>query len=43
MFKYIVGQDIGDSAWNKWVKKAEQLGANELVQMYNNRHKELGL
>ena len=43
MFKYIVGQDIGDSAWNKWVKKTEQLGANEQVQMYNNRHKELGL
>lgn len=43
MFKYIVGQDTGDAAWNKWLNKAKQLGEDELVKIYNNRHKELGL
>ena len=43
MFNYIVGTEDGDEAWNKWIKKAEQLGADELAKMYNERHKELGL
>lgn len=43
MFKYIIGEDTGDEAWNKWLKKAEKLGFEELVKLYNERHKELGL
>ncbi len=43
MFKYIIGQDSGDAAWNKWLNEAKKLGADELVKLYNDRHKELGL
>ena len=43
MFKYIIGQEKGDAAWNKWCEAAKKLGADELVKIYNNRHKELGL
>jgi len=43
MFNYIIGQNTGDKAWDEWVKKAEQLGANEFAELYNKRHKELGL
>ncbi len=43
MFKYIIGQDSGDAAWNKWIAEAKKLGADELVKLYNDRHKELGL
>lgn len=43
MFKYIVGQDSGDAAWSRWCAEAKKLGADELVQIYNNRYKELGL
>ncbi len=43
MFKYIVGQDSGDAAWEKWLKEAKKLGEDELVELYNRRHKELGL
>lgn len=43
MFKYIIGQETGDAAWEKWLKEAEKLGEKELCELYNNRHKELGL
>ncbi len=43
MFKYIIGQETGDAAWKKWCDEAKKLGADELVEIYNNRHKELGL
>jgi len=43
MFKYIIGQETGDAAWKNWCNEAKKLGADELVEIYNNRHKELGL
>ena len=43
MFKYVVGQDTGDKAWENWLKEAKKLGEDELVKFYNDRHKELGL
>ena len=43
MFKYIIGQETGDVAWEKWLKEAKKLGEDELVEIYNRRHKELGL
>ena len=43
MFKYIIGQDSGDEAWNKWLTEAKKLGEDQLVKLYNDRHKELGL
>ena len=43
MFKYIIGQDSGDEAWNKWLIEAKKLGEDQLVKLYNDRHKELGL
>ena len=43
MFNYIIGQNTGDAAWNKWVEKAKKLGADDFAEIYNRRHKELGL
>ena len=43
MFKYIIGQESGDEAWNKWCAEAKKLGSDKLVKIYNDRHKELGL
>lgn len=43
MFKYIIGQETGDAAWDSWIEKAEKKGVNELVEIYNRRHNELGL
>ena len=43
MFKYIVGQDTGSAAWEKWLKEAKKLGEDDLIKIYNDRHKELGL
>ena len=43
MFKYIVGQDTGDKAWEAWLKEAKKLGEDKLVKIYNDRYKELGL
>lgn len=43
MFKYIVGQNTGDAAWENWLKEAKKLGEDEYVKLYNDRHKELGL
>jgi len=43
MFKYIVGTETGDAAWEKWCEQAKKLGSDRLVELYNKRHKELGL
>ncbi len=43
MFKYIIGQETGEKAWETWLSDADKLGVNELIKLYNNRHKELGL
>ncbi len=43
MFNYIIGQDTGEEAWDKWVAKAEKMGSKEFAEIYNRRHKELGL
>jgi len=43
MFKYIVGTETGDAAWEKWLKEAKKLGEDEICKIYNDRHKELGL
>ncbi len=43
MFKYIVGTDTGDAAWNKWLHQAKKLGEDDICKIYNDRHKELGL
>ena len=41
MFKYIVGQDTGDKAWEAWLKEAKKLGEDKLTKIYNDRYKEL--
>ena len=33
--KYVLGQETGDAAWNAWVERANGLGAQELVDIYN--------
>ena len=38
--RYILGAETGDEAWEKWVKKAEQLGSKELVKNFNDAQKE---
>jgi len=43
MFNYIIGQETGEEAWDKWVAKAEKMGSKEFAEIYNRRHKELGL
>lgn len=43
MVNYIISQNTGDKAWDEWLKKSEQLGANEFTELYNKKHKELGL
>ncbi len=43
MFKYIMGTETGDAAWEKWQQQAKKLGSERLVELYNKRHKELGL
>ena len=43
MFKYIIGQNSGDEAWNKWLAEAKKLGEDEICKIYNDRYKELGL
>lgn len=34
--KYVLGSETGDAAWNAWVQKANSLGTEELVKIYNN-------
>ena len=34
--KYVLGAETGDTAWNNWLKKAESLGAKEIIDAYNN-------
>ena len=37
--KYIVTNETGDAAWNAWVQKANSLGAQEMVKIYNDAQK----
>ncbi len=37
--KYIVTNETGDAAWNAWVQKANDMGAQELVKIYNEAQK----
>ena len=37
--KYILGTNTGDAAWNTWLKQAESLGVNEILDVYNNAQK----
>ena len=36
--KYVLNNG-GDKEWNEWLKKAEQLGAKKVVDVYNNAQK----
>lgn len=36
---YILTDKTGDSAWNEWVKKAEDLGSEKIVKIYNDAQK----
>lgn len=38
--RYVLGVESGDAAWDSWVKKAEKLGSNELVKIFNEVQKE---
>ena len=37
--KYILSNETGDAAWNAWVEKANNMGAQELVDIYNEAQK----
>ena len=37
--KYVLGQESGDAAWNAWVEKANNLGAQDIVKIYNDAQK----
>lgn len=33
--KYVLGTETGDAAWNAWVEKANSLGAEKVITIYN--------
>ena len=33
--KYVLGTETGDTAWNNWIKRADSLGAKEIIDAYN--------
>lgn len=33
--KYVLGTETGDEAWENWLKKADSLGVNKIVEVYN--------
>ncbi len=37
--KYITDKSYGDKEWNEWVKKAESIKSNEVVNIYNEAQK----
>lgn len=37
--KYILSAETGENAWNAWLKKAQDLGADELIKIYNDAQK----
>lgn len=37
--QYILGSGSGDAAWNAWLAKAQQMGADDLVKIYNDAQK----
>lgn len=37
--KYILGTETGDAAWNAWVEKVNSLGAEKVVNIYNEAQK----
>lgn len=42
LFKYILGTETGDAAWNNWLKQAKALGADEMVKIHNDTYKKMG-
>ncbi|MBU5451000.1 extracellular solute-binding protein [Acetivibrio sp. MSJd-27] len=37
--KYIMSADSGDAVWNKWVQESKQLGADDIIKIYNDAQK----
>lgn len=37
--KYILSDETRDAAWNAWIEKANNMGAQELVDIYNEAQK----
>lgn len=37
--KYVLGTGTGDAAWNAWVEKANGIGAEKIIQIYNEAQK----
>ncbi len=37
--KYVLGTETGDAAWNAWVEKANSLGAEKVITIYNEAQK----
>jgi len=42
MFKYILGTETGDAAWDKWIADAKALGVDKLVKIHNDTYKKMG-
>lgn len=36
---YVLKKSFGEKEWNEWIKNAEKLGANKIVEIYNNAQK----
>ena len=43
MFKYIIGTETGDEVWAKWKQQAKNLGEDEMIKIYNDCYKAMGL
>ena len=39
-YKYVLGVESGDDAWNKWIAKAKSLGCDEYIKIVNDVQKE---
>ena len=35
---YVLGNDAGETSWDRWAEKANYLGAEELVALYNHQY-----
>ncbi len=38
---YVLKKNYGDKEWEEWVKRADEIGASKLVEIYNNAQKRL--
>ena len=35
---YVLGNDVGEAAWAQWTEKANSIGAEELIALYNSQY-----